>query len=613
MLGRLSHTNLLRYAGIYTWALVGLPIILNIWFLPPSRGVDGNGVHVPMTALTYFGFGICYWLATSSLAERRREAALHMVLLLAMNAAAIGVGFYTQTGLGAVLLMIMAGVLPWLAGIRGAVFWLVAAHVALVPSFMARDDFNFWESLLQSLFYVGFSAFVLTTGYVAKQQAEARDEQRRLNAELRATRALLAESARVNERTRISRELHDLLGHHLTALSLNPEVASHMTEGRAQEHVRQGQYPGPPAADRRARGGQPAARRQRWHRPVGCAAPAGRPRAVAGRHPGRRIAVGHRRSRAGPRHAALYAGNHHQCGAPRRRAAPGDPGLARGRRGGAGGQRRRPRAPMAWCPATACAACANGSSSAAVLSTSRPGAGPVSGCACPSPSPPRPIRPSKERFHDPSLPWSTTRPQSRPPGIRSLLALDGGIEVVAEAGDGRQAVELIPQVRPDVVLMDMRMPAMSGLEALQVLSRQEQLPPTIILTTFDDDQLVLAGLKAGAKGYLLKDVSLEQLVGAIRTVADGGSLVQPAVTQRLLSGLEHMRNDFVSLDRPDPLTDRETEILRLMASGFSNKEIANSLGVAEGTIKNHVSNILSKLGVRDRTRAVLKAFELQLV
>ncbi|WP_024870108.1 sensor histidine kinase [Pseudoxanthomonas suwonensis] len=240
MLGRLSHTNLLRYAGLYTWALVGLPIILNIWFLPPSRGVDGNGVHVPMTALTYFGFGACYWLATSSLGSGgRREVAWHAVLLLAMNAAAIGVGFYTQTGLGAVLLMIMAGVLPWLAGIRVAVLWLVAAHVALVPSFMARDDFNFWESLLQSLFYVGFSAFVMTTAYVARQQAQARDEQRRLNAELRATRALLAESARVNERTRISRELHDLLGHHLTALSLNLEVASHMTEGRAQEHVRQ--------------------------------------------------------------------------------------------------------------------------------------------------------------------------------------------------------------------------------------------------------------------------------------------------------------------------------------------------------------------------------------
>ena len=124
---------------------------------------------------------------------------------------------------------------------------------------------------------------------------------------------------------------------------------------------------------------------------------------------------------------------------------------------------------------------------------------------------------------------------------------------------------------------------------------------------------MLAGLKAGAKGYLLKDVSLDQLVGAIETVAKGGSLVQPAVTQRLLSGLERMQNDFTSLDRPDPLTERETEILRLMAGGYSNKEIANSLGVAEGTVKNHVSNILSKLGVRDRTRAVLKAFELKLV
>ena len=198
-------------------------------------------------------------------------------------------------------------------------------------------------------------------------------------------------------------------------------------------------------------------------------------------------------------------------------------------------------------------------------------------------------------------------------GVRSLLALAAGIDVVAEAADGRQAVETIPQIKPDVVLMDMRMPVMSGLEAVQTLARLGQLPPTIILTTFDDDQLVLAGIKAGAKGYLLKDVSLDQLVGAIQAVADGGSLVQPAVTQRLLSGLEHMRNEFVSLDRPDPLTERETEILRLMAGGFSNKEIANSLGVAEGTIKNHVSNILSKLGVRDRTRAVLKAFELQLV
>ena len=198
-------------------------------------------------------------------------------------------------------------------------------------------------------------------------------------------------------------------------------------------------------------------------------------------------------------------------------------------------------------------------------------------------------------------------------GIRSLLELSDSIRVVAEAGDGMQAVEVIPRVKPHVVLLDMRMPGMSGLDVLNALAGTNQLPPTIILTTFDDDQLVLAGLKAGARGYLLKDVSLDQLVDAVKTVAAGGSLVAPVVTQRLLSGLERMQNDFVSLDRPDPLTDRETEILRLMAGGYSNKEIANSLGVAEGTVKNHVSNILSKLGVRDRTRAVLKAFELGIV
>jgi DNA-binding NarL/FixJ family response regulator len=198
-------------------------------------------------------------------------------------------------------------------------------------------------------------------------------------------------------------------------------------------------------------------------------------------------------------------------------------------------------------------------------------------------------------------------------GIRSLLELSDSIRVVAEAADGAQAVEMIPKIKPDVVLLDMRMPNMSGLDVLNALAGSDQLPPTIILTTFDDDQMVLAGMKAGARGYLLKDVSLEQLVEAVKTVAAGGSLVQPVVTQRLLTGLKHMQNDFASLDRPDPLTERETEILRLMAGGYSNKEIANSLGVAEGTVKNHVSNILSKLGVRDRTRAVLKAFELGIV
>jgi DNA-binding NarL/FixJ family response regulator len=195
-------------------------------------------------------------------------------------------------------------------------------------------------------------------------------------------------------------------------------------------------------------------------------------------------------------------------------------------------------------------------------------------------------------------------------GVRSLLELSEEISVVAEASDGREAIRTIPEIKPDVVLLDMRMPEMSGLDVLLALSAAGVLPPTIILTTFDDDEMVLAGIKAGARGYLLKDVSLEELVNAVRTVAQGGSMIKPAVTQRLLQGLENLKTDFSSLDRPDPLTDRETEILRLMAGGYSNKEIANSLGVAEGTIKNHVSNILSKMGVRDRTRAVLKAFEM---
>src|SRR5574337_1971 len=198
-------------------------------------------------------------------------------------------------------------------------------------------------------------------------------------------------------------------------------------------------------------------------------------------------------------------------------------------------------------------------------------------------------------------------------GVRSLLDLAEDIRVVAECADGAQAVLEVPRIKPDVMLLDLRMPNMSGLEVLQALSARNELPPTIILTTFDDDQLVLQGLKAGARGYLLKDVSLEQLVEAVRTVAAGGSLVAPMVTQRLMAGVARMQNQFTSLEQPDPLTERETEILRLLSGGYSNKEIANSLKVAEGTVKNHVSNILSKLGVRDRTRAVLKALELGIV
>ena len=195
-------------------------------------------------------------------------------------------------------------------------------------------------------------------------------------------------------------------------------------------------------------------------------------------------------------------------------------------------------------------------------------------------------------------------------GVRSLLELADDIEVVGEATDGVEAVAMAPETAPDVMLLDIRMPRKNGLEVLKELHEAGTLPPTIILTTFDEDDLVLDGIRTGARGYLLKDVSLEELVGAVRRVAEGQTMVKPAVTERLLAGLGRSQLDFSSLDRPDPLTERETEILRLMAGGYSNKEIANALNVAEGTVKNHVSSILSKLGVRDRTRAVLKAFEL---
>jgi DNA-binding NarL/FixJ family response regulator len=194
-------------------------------------------------------------------------------------------------------------------------------------------------------------------------------------------------------------------------------------------------------------------------------------------------------------------------------------------------------------------------------------------------------------------------------GVRALLELAGDIAIVGEAEDGVAGAALIRRERPDVVLLDVRMPKAGGLDLLRELRGSAELPPTILLTTFDDDEALLEGVKAGARGYLLKDVSLEQLTGAIRAVAAGETLIRPAVTERVLRGLEHVRRDFDALDPPDPLTKRETEILRLMAGGYSNREIADALGTAEGTIKNHASSILSKLGVRDRTRAVLKALE----
>ena len=192
-------------------------------------------------------------------------------------------------------------------------------------------------------------------------------------------------------------------------------------------------------------------------------------------------------------------------------------------------------------------------------------------------------------------------------GIRTLLEMDADICVVDEAADGAEAVNKVLATPVDVLLLDIRMPGRDGIEVLRALSERDALPPTLILTTFEDTDVVLDGIRAGARGFLLKDVSYQQLLAAIRAIADGATVFQPAVTERLLRVSESLR-----IDPETPraqLTTREVEVVGLMAGGYSNREIARALGTAEGTIKNHVSSVLAKFGVRDRTRAVLKALE----
>jgi DNA-binding NarL/FixJ family response regulator len=196
-------------------------------------------------------------------------------------------------------------------------------------------------------------------------------------------------------------------------------------------------------------------------------------------------------------------------------------------------------------------------------------------------------------------------------GLQSLLHLTDDIRVIAQASNGREALGVLKASRPDVLLLDIRMPEFNGLRLMQSLSEAGLSIPTVILTTFDDDTSFFECLKLGAQGYLLKDVTLRALTEAVRTVAVGGILINPAMTERVMRVLQGKAG---AVETPvERLTDRETDILRLMTAGFSNGEIASALRIAEGTVKNHVSNILSKLDVRDRTRAVLKAIGLGLV
>lgn len=197
-------------------------------------------------------------------------------------------------------------------------------------------------------------------------------------------------------------------------------------------------------------------------------------------------------------------------------------------------------------------------------------------------------------------------------GLRILLDLEPDLEVVGEVGDGRAAVEIFPELRPDVTLMDIRMPELDGVEATRRILTRHPEARVIILTTFDDDEYVFEGIRAGALGYLLKAASGEELAAAIRTVAKGGALIEPSVARRVMA-------EFARLSHPsertqekllDPLSEREIEVLKLLAQGFTNREIADRLYLAEGTVKNYVSSLMQKLSVRDRTQAALRAQEL---
>lgn len=198
-------------------------------------------------------------------------------------------------------------------------------------------------------------------------------------------------------------------------------------------------------------------------------------------------------------------------------------------------------------------------------------------------------------------------------GLRALLKLNPDIEVVAEAADGEEAIGVIEREKPDVVLLDLRMPRLDGVGVLRTLRERGTLPPALILTTFDDDSKLFEAVRAGAKGWLLKDVSLERLTSAIRTLASGGTCIEPVITERIVRALDGSAVSFDSAELPEALTDREKTVLRFLAGGYSNREISELLKIADGTVKNHISSVLAKLGVRDRTRAVLRAIDLGLI
>lgn len=200
-------------------------------------------------------------------------------------------------------------------------------------------------------------------------------------------------------------------------------------------------------------------------------------------------------------------------------------------------------------------------------------------------------------------------------GIQTLLELEADLTIVATAANGHEALAAVERSQPDVVLMDIRMPLLDGVAATRQITARFPQVGVIILTTFDDDEYVFEGLKAGARGYLLKDVDSNEIVQAIRAVAAGEALIQPSIARKVVTEFSRLAAQPTPLASilPEPLTERERDVLAAITEGLSNREIALRLSITEGTVKNHVSNLLAKLDVRDRTQALIRARELGLV
>lgn len=195
-------------------------------------------------------------------------------------------------------------------------------------------------------------------------------------------------------------------------------------------------------------------------------------------------------------------------------------------------------------------------------------------------------------------------------GLKGLLALSDDIELVGEAADGAEALALLASNEADVVLSDMRMPRLDGTGLIRALAARALHIPVVLLTTFDDAEAFDEAVRAGAKGFLLKAISPDTLLQALRDVAAGGTALRPSLTERMERQAPQLERGFIATEQPDPLSPKELQVLRLVASGRSNTEIAALLGNSEGVIKNHCSSVFSKMGVRDRTQAVLRAIDL---